>query len=495
MENSMELIENYLIKINKVIEDGKYKDDWNSLSSYGVPDWYKNAKFGVFIHWGIYSVPAYFSEWYPRLMYYHGNPVYWHHVKKYGKNFNYRDFIPQFTAEKFNAQEWIDFVKSSGAKFVMPVGEHHDGFKMYESNLSEWTSVNMGPCRDILGELKIACEKDDIVFSTSSHRAEHFWFLNGGKTVGYKNETQDEAYRSLYGECENIHKHNDLRTLLRQEHGIEPTKDWLEDWLASSCDLIDRYKPASLFFDWWISYKAFRPYVRKFLAYYYNRSLEWGRGVCVYYKSDAAMYNCAVFDRERGQLENISPYIWQGETATAYNAWSYCTTNKYKSTETIACNMLDVISKNGCFVLNLGPKADGTFCDEEKNIVAKLGKWTKTNNEAIWDTEPYKIYGEGKKQTGGSFKEHFKYSKKDFRFTFKTGIVYAFALNPKNQKEFRINSLAQSMDMFNCEIKKITILGNENMKINIKKTSKHLKIELSETITETMPICFKIEVD
>lgn len=484
----------YLAKIDEVNKQGKYKPDWQSLSEYPVPKWYKEAKFGIFIHWGIYSVPAFFSEWYCRMMYWKGNPTHWHHLRKYGKAFNYRDFIPMFKAEKFNADEWARFIKASGAKFAMPVGEHHDGFKMYNSDLSEWNSVHMGPKRDILGELKEAFEKNGIIFSTSSLRAEHFWFLNGGATVGYKNETQDEEYRELYGECSNVYKRNDLFTMLKQEHGIEPSREWLEDWLVSSCDLIDRYQPASLFFDWWVSYRAFRPYMKKFLAYYYNRSAEWGKEVCVYYKSDAVMYNCAIFDRERGQLENISPYIWQGETSTAYNSWSYCTTNHFKKPEIIACNLLDVISKNGCFVLNLGPKADGTFCLEEKYIISEIGKWTKKNEEAIWGTQPYKVFGEGKKQKGGSFTEHFSYTPNDYRFTCKTGAVYAFALKPKGKSEFRIKTLGDTMDTFHCVIKNISVLGSD-VKVHYSQDKKCLAIKTDKKITDSMPACFKIEVD
>lgn len=170
------------------------------------------------------------------------------YLRKYGKSFNYRDFIPMFRAENFNADEWVSFVQSSGAKFIMPVGEHHDGFKMYNSDLSEWTSVNMGPKKDILAEIKQACDKTGMIFFASSHRAEHFWFMNGGSTVGYDNETQNDKYRELYGECKNVHKANNLFTMLKQEHGIEPTQEWLCDWLVSSCELIDRYQPSSLFF-------------------------------------------------------------------------------------------------------------------------------------------------------------------------------------------------------------------------------------------------------
>lgn len=484
----------YLQKIDEVNRNGVYKPDWQSLSEYPVPQWYKDAKFGVFIHWGVFTVPEYFSEWYPRLMYYKGNPVYWHHKRKYGKDFNYRDFIPMFRAERFDADGIVKTVKKSGARFVMPVAEHHDGIKLYDSELTDWTTSRLPVKRDFIAEYKNACENNDIVFSASSHRAEHFWFLNGGRTVGFVNETLFNKYRELYGECKNVHKHNNLFTLLKQEHGIEPDEKWLGDWLVSSCELIDKYQPSSLFFDWWVSYKSFRPYMKKFLAYYYNRSLEWGKEVCVYYKSDAVMYNCAIFDRERGQLENVSPYIWQGETSTAYNSWSYCTTNRFKTPEIIACNMLDVISKNGCFVLNIGPKADGSICDEEMHILNELGRFTKTNAEAIWDTQPYKIFGEGKKQKGGSFNERLSYTSRDYRFTCKTGTVYAFALKPKGKAEFKIKTLADSMDMFHCVIKKISLLGS-GAQVNFTQNKKYLTLKLNEKIKDTMPICFKIEVD
>ena len=209
-------LDEYLEKIDSVIENGRYKDNWESLSAYPVPTWYKNAKFGVFLHWGVYSVPAYYSEWYPRLMYYKGNPVYWHHKKKYGKDFNCRDFVPMFKAENFDAEKWVGILKSAGAKYIMPVGEHHDGYKMYDSDLSQWTSVKQAPHCDFLGELRKECDKQGVTFATSSHRAEHFWFLNGGRTVGYDNEVLDEKYRDFYGPAHNIHKINNLHNLLKQ---------------------------------------------------------------------------------------------------------------------------------------------------------------------------------------------------------------------------------------------------------------------------------------
>lgn len=488
------MYETQLQQIDKVIQNGKYKDDWKSLATYPVPEWYRQAKFGVFIHWGAYTVPAYFSEWYVRLMYYKCNPVYWHHKKVYGKDYPYREFINQFTAPKFDAHKWVELIKQSGAKYIMPVAEHHDGYKMYDSELSRWTTVKQAMHRDIIGEIKAECEKQNVVFATSSHRAEHYWFVNGARTIGFPNEALSPEYEDLYGPCVNVNKRNNLVTLLRQEHGITPTKEWLEDWLVHSVELIDKYRPLTLFFDWWIMNYSFRPYIKKFLAYYYNRSLEWGEQVCVQYKSDAIMYNAGIFDRERGQLAGVSPYIWQSETSTAYNAWSYCTTNKFKKPCVIARVMADVISKNGNFVLNIGPKADGTICDEEVNILKEMGKWTEKNKDAIWDTSPYKFYGEGRKHKYGSFSERQKYSSKDIRYTYEPCHIYAFALKPNAKGEYKFKKLALSNDSFHFIVNGIKLLGYDN-KVEWSHDKKYLKVKIQGEVSTDMPLCFDINID
>lgn len=486
------MYEKNIEEIERVIKEGKYKDNWESLSAYPVPQWYKDARFGVFIHWGAYTVPAYFSEWYVRLMYYRCNPVYWHHNRVYGKSYPYRKFIEQFTAPYFDAHEWIKLIKDAGARYVMPVAEHHDGYKMYDSELSRWTSVKQAMKRDVLGQLKAECEKQGVVFAASSHRAEHYWFVNGARTIGYDNEAVSEEYADLYGPCVNVNKRNNLITLLKQEKGIEPTEEWLRDWLVHSCELIDKYRPATLFFDWWVMNYAFRPYMKKFLAYYFNRSIEWGMQVCVQYKSDAIMYNVGIFDRERGQLAGVSPYVWQSETSTAYNSWSYCTTNRFKRPCDVARVMADVISKNGNFVLNIGPKADGTICDEEKRILAAVGEWTKANADAIWGSSPYKFYGEGKKQKSGSFREHMHYGKADVRYTYKPCHIYAFVLRP-GSKKFRFRKLGLNNDNFHFIIKDVKLLGYSG-KVDWKITDKYLEVSGQFPQTD-MPLCFDINVD
>ncbi|MEX2104686.1 MAG: alpha-L-fucosidase, partial [Bacilli bacterium] len=160
----------YMQQIDDTIANGKFKDNWESLAAFRVPDWYPQAKFGIFIHWGLYSVPAFNNEWYSRNMYMKGSEEYEHHIATYGahKDFGYKDFIPMFKAERFDAEEWAELFSQSGAKYVMPVAEHHDGFQMYKSELSRFNAFEMGPCRDLLAEMKTAFEYRGLEFCVSS---------------------------------------------------------------------------------------------------------------------------------------------------------------------------------------------------------------------------------------------------------------------------------------------------------------------------------------
>ena len=185
--------------IRKVIDGGPFAATWESLQgSYTIPHWYEDAKFGIFIHWGLYAVPAFGSEWYPRNMYQEGSAEFKHHVETYGPQaeFGYKEFIPLFGAEKFNPDAWADLFVEAGAKFVMPVAEHHDGFPLYDTDLSEWSAAKMGPKRDLIGELAESVRAKGLVFSASSHRAEHWWFFDGGRK--FPSDVQDPANAGLY---------------------------------------------------------------------------------------------------------------------------------------------------------------------------------------------------------------------------------------------------------------------------------------------------------
>ena len=311
----------YRKQIEKVIKDGIYKDNWQSLSSHKTPEWYYRDKFGIFIHWGIYSVPAYGSEWYSRAMYDPNCREFEHHIKTYGTQniFGYKDFIPMFKAEKFSAEEWIALFKKAGAKFVMPVCEHHDGFAMYATEFNRWNAKAMGPKCDVAGELKAACEKEGLTFCASSHRAEHYFFMNMGRT--FDSDVNDDNYRDFYGPayyCPELDSHT-LHITTADTYSIGASKEWLEDWLIRTCELIDKYQPSILYFDWWIHNHSFKPFLKKLCAYYYNRAAEWGKEVTINYKHEAFPPTVATFDVERGALTDISPVPWQTDTASAKN--------------------------------------------------------------------------------------------------------------------------------------------------------------------------------
>ena len=344
-------MQEYLKKIDEVIAQGPYKDTWESLQEYHVPTWYEKAKFGIFIHWGIYSVPAYGNEWYSRNMYIQEKREFEHHRKTYGehKDFGYKDFIPMFKAEKFDAKEWVSLFKQAGAQYVMPVAEHHDGFQMYDSELSEWNAAKMGPKRNVLAELYEACKEAGLQNCASNHRFEHWFFMSHGKK--FDSDVKEplkkgDFYWPAMPEPENTF---DLFSK------PEPTTEFLEDWLCRCCELVDKYRPKVLYFDWWIQHSSIKPYLRKFAAYYYNRAAEWGEEVVINYKHDAFPFGIAVLDIERGQFADAKPYVWQTCTSVAKNSWCYTVGNEYKTSSQILCDLVDIVSKNGRLLLNVGP--------------------------------------------------------------------------------------------------------------------------------------------
>lgn len=487
-------VQEYLKQIDLVIEKGKYKDNWQSLAHHKTPGWYMRDKLGVFIHWGIYSVPAFGNEWYSRGMYDETVREFEHHRKAWGeqKNFGYKDFIPMFKAENFDAVKWVSLFKKAGIKYVMPVAEHHDGFAMYDTAFNRWNAKVMGPCRDVVGELKAECEKQNLVFCASTHRAEHYFFMNPGRLCD--SDVNDEKYADFYGPA--VYSKNFdpkvIHVTTADTYSEGASKEWLEDWLVRTCELIDAYQPSVLYFDWWIHNHSFKPYLKKLAAYYYNRAEEWGKEVTINYKHEAFPPAVATFDVERGALTDISPVYWQTDTAIGKRSWGYTTDNEYKSTRQIICDLIDIVSKNGNLLINIGPKADGTITDEETSVLLNLGQWLSTNGEGIYGTTFWKQFGEGTVNAeAGFFKdgEEKAFTSEDFRFTYKDGYLYAFQMRP--DKEAVIKCLRKKTS-HNFLIESVELLGYG--KVSYERDERALKILCDYEFDTDLPLCYKIEI-
>lgn len=394
----------------------RFQATWESLKKYQTPDWFRDAKFGIFIHWGVYSVPAFSNEWYPRQMYQQGSDEFKHHVATYGtqSRFGYKDFIPMFKAEKFDPVKWVELFKKAGAKYVVPVAEHHDGFQMYKSALSKWNAVEMGPKRDVVGEIAAEVRKQGLIFGLSSHRIEHWFFMNGGRK--FESDVLDDKYNDFYGPA--------------REENETPSAEYMNDWLLRNTELVNNYQPQLFWFDWWIEQPAMDPYRKSFAASYYNKGLEWNKGVVINYKNVSFPDGAAVLDLERGKLAGIREMAWQTDDAIGNNSWGYAAGNTFKDARYVVTNLIDIVSKNGNLLLNIGPRPDGTITDEETATLLGTGKWLEVNGEAIYGTRPWKTFGEGPTESAsGSFADQKKpFTAQDIRFTTKGTTLYAIAM-------------------------------------------------------------------
>ena len=484
--------EAWLQQIEQVIAKGPYRADWNSLSAYRVPEWYKNAKLGIFIHWGIYSVPAFGSEWYSRNMYIQGSPEFEHHRKTYGeqKDFGYKDFIPMFKAERFNPENWAELFRKAGAKYVVPVAEHHDGFQMYRSEISKWNAAQMGPKWDVLGELSQEINKKGMVNGASTHRIEHWFFMGHGKEFE-SDITEAEQEGDFYWPAMPERDHHDLFS------EPTPTEAFLEDWMIRTCELIDRYRVKVLYFDWWIQHQSARPYLQKIAAYYYNRAAEWGEEVVICYKHDAFMFGTALVDIERGQFAETQPFYWQTDTAIAKNSWCYTENNDFKKAKDILCDLVDIVSKNGNLLLNVGPKADGTISDEDRAVLLEIGDWMEKNGGAVYGSRPWRIAAEGPtKVEEGQFTDGKDkvFTSEDFRFTVKGDSLYAICLHYPENGRVTVRALgeqdASHLPKFHGIIKNVEVLGFEEQPV-WNRDGEGLHIE-TKTVSSDKPVVFKV---
>jgi alpha-L-fucosidase len=475
-----------LDRIGAVIDAGPFADTWESLAAYQPPRWFCDAKFGIFIHWGVYSVPAYGSEWYARRMYQQGRPEFEHHRATYGAQdeFGYKDFIPKFTADSFEPAEWTKLFREAGAHFVVPVAEHHDGFAMYNTDRSRWKATAMGPQRDVIGDLAEASRHQSLVFGASSHRAEHWWFMNGG--TRFPSDVLNPESADLYGPA--------------QSEAMQPNDGFLIDWFLRTIEIIDKYEPQVLWLDWWIEQPAFEPWLRKLAAYYYNRAHSWGRGVVLQYKYDAFKPGTAIFDIERGALDGIHPMVWQNDTSVSRNSWSYIEGHDYKSAAEIIAELVDVVSKNGVLLLNIGPKSDGTIPEPEQDLLRTIGRWLGVHGQAIYGIRPWKVAAEGStEQRSGYFTDSSatSYTSQDIRFTYRAGLegefIYATALDWPSDGTLLITSLGRAAGLGVGRIDRVEILGNQG-EVTWSLDPEGLRVQLPEKRPSEFGVTVSIEL-
>lgn len=444
------------IKITK----GKFKPDWESLKNYECPEWFKRAKFGVWAHWGPQCVPE-FGGWYARDMYLEGNKVYKFHRKHYGhpSEFGYKDIIKLFTARNFDADKLMKIYKDMGAKFFVTMGVHHDNYDMWDSKYHSWNSVNYGPHRDIVKEWKIAADKYNLRFGVSEHLERSYsWFATNkgcdkrGKYKGVPYDGNDKEYSELYI--------NNSLADTNCAYPKNPSKDFINNWYLRIKDLIENYSPDFLYTDGGI---PFNEAGRSMLANFYNHNINVnGKLEAVYAFKDMKhllpeLYHgdyiegVGVLDLERTISDRVLPYTWQ--TDTCIGNWFYSKNCKYKSAEKVINEMIDVVSKNGVYLLSLPLRLDGTHDDREKEIIANIGEWMKINGEAIYDAKAI----------------NFPITSK-VKFTRVNDYLYAFIEKPNRYSKTKINNPIKN------SIKKIVLLGKGEL--NFKEKGNLIEISL-----------------
>jgi len=415
----------------------KYEAKWDSVEQYQIPEWFKDAKFGIFFRWGPYSVGAMGFSWYPRHMYREGHFINEYHKEHFGDpaEFGYKDFIPMLKAEKWEPDAWAELFKEAGARYVIPVACHHDGFAMYNSHHTRWNAVNMGPKRDVIGEISSAVRRKGLKCGVSSHYAWNWRYY-------------DYAYDGSHPEIEakydiNSGKYYGLYGFSRHKTSDKASEAFKTHWLERCKDIIDQYQPDLLYFDF--GWQSFGDYRTKLAAYYYNKALEWDKGVGVTYKKQHMSLGTGILDFERGGPgDMILPMSWQTCTSVSTKSWQFRHGDEFKTPVWLITQLCDNVSKNGNVLLNIGPRPDGTIPPELTRLLKAIGAWLKINGEAIYETRPWRTFGEGPsiKEAGYTRDKVFKpYTAGDIRFTRKGNALYAILLGWPDDNEITIKSV------------------------------------------------------
>jgi len=448
------------------IAEGPYKPTDESLKQYQYPEWFRDAKFGIWSHWGPQAVPRQ-GDWYAKRMYQENDAAYKYHLANYGHPsvFGYKDIIPLWKAERWDPDKLMELYKKAGAKYFFSMGTHHDNFFLWDSKLHNWNSVDMGPGKDVVLLWQQAAKKQGMKFGVSEHLgASYTWFQSAhladkaGPKAGVPYDGTNPAYADLY-----------------HAKAEADDKGWLTnnlvfqvEWFQSIKELIDMYKPDMLYSD---SQMPFGDVGRSLIAHYYNQNAGLNNGKTdVVYTCKQASQGMWAQDVERGVLDTVSDYPWQ--TDTSIGDWYYRTGQKYKTANEVIQMLVDIVSKNGNLLINVVQTPEGDLEPDMLSILEEIGVWTAANGEGIYGSRPWKTYGEKSAEARavkpGRFNENYKFNSRDIRFTTKDGYLYAYCLG-RPSEDILVKSLGKNSKFSSEEIASVQMLGsNAKVKWSVK---------------------------
>ena len=455
------------------IAPGKFQPTMASLTNYHCPEWFRDAKFGIWAHWGPQAVPM-MGDWYARRLYLPGDKIYQHHLETYGhpSTNGYKDIIPLWKAEKWDPERLMALYKKAGARYFVSMGSHHDNFFLWNSKLHKWNAANMGPKRDVVGDWQKAAQKYGLRFGVSEHLGASFtWFQpshksdTNGPLAGVPYDGADPQYQDLY--------HFPAEPGDKGWYSTNPR--WQQMWFDEIKELVDNYHPDLLYTDGGVPFG--NEVGRSMIAHFYNQDAARHDG------NVEAVYNCKqrsdgrwVEDLERGIMPKIDPHPWQ--TDTSIGDWFYNRNWKFRPVSWVIHMLVDNVSKNGNLLLNVVQRPDGSLDPEVETMLAQLADWNAIHGEAIFGTRPWLVYGEsGLKVKGGSFGEDFRYNAKEIRFTTKGATLYAIALGWPEDGQLTIRSLAKPGGQNVNNITAVNLLGYEG-KLEWKQTPNELVVTL-----------------
>lgn len=440
-------------------EEPKYVANWDSLAKYDeTAEWFKDAKFGIYAHWGVLSVPAYANDWYPRNMHVEGTDEYRHHVETYGEHseFGYHDYVPMFKAEEFDADAWADLFVKAGAKFAGIVAIHHDGWSNWDSEINPWNSMDMGPRRDIVGELSQAYRKNDLKVITSFHKARNLQIFQNDSV----NWLDDTSYFPYNPKLPTSSKD----PLLSIMYGNIPKEQFYKNWLGELKEVIDNYSPDLIYFDSKLD-KLPDSLKQQFVAYYFNHAEEKDKQVVITHKEGELPKSVSMEDLEKGRMNEKTEESWLTDETVSVGSWSYTNNLGLKPADEIIDLLADIVSKNGALMLNVSPKANGSIPQDQQEVLLEIGEWLETNGEAIYGTRTWEFFGEGptKQERSGMFLDKILYTAKDIRYTRKDDMIYAIVLGwPGEEQPVTLTSFSKESLGNNAPgINAVSVLGYE----------------------------------